>query len=338
MAPMFNAPAPNVPYFVPRPDGKPIPTLFQPVTIRGVEFQNRIWLAPMCQYSSENGVIFTWKLAHLGGILTRGPGLSFGRISPECAGIWNDERASAWAKVVEFAHSQNQKIAIQLAHAGRKASTLAPFINPAAVADDVAGGLPNDTIAPSALPYSDGWSLPKELTKVEIKDVVKAFVDAAKRAMKAGFDVIEIHGGHGFLITSFLSPTSNKRIDEYGGSFENRIRFLVEVVDALRAVMSPTMPLLFRHARCQVPLAAAVKEALGDKIHVAAVGRIHTASLAESTLDKGQADVVLVGRMFLKNPSLVWSFAEELGIELHHSAQIGWPFKRRTPASRPELK
>ncbi|RPD62751.1 FMN-linked oxidoreductase [Lentinus tigrinus ALCF2SS1-6] len=296
-----------------------------------------------------------------------------GRISHQDAGTWNDEQA-AWAKVVEFAHSQNQKIGIQLAHAGRKASTLAPFIDPAAIADEASGGWPNDTVGPSALPYSDGFPLPKELTKAEIKGIIKAFVNAAKRAMKAGFDVIEIHGAHGFLVTEFLSPTSNKRTDEYGGSFENRIRFLVELVDALRAVMPPTMPLFCRERAgsrrdtvklagvlaehgvdlmdisssgnhpaqrvqaissepgYQVPFAAAVKEALGNKIHVAAVGRIHTTTLAESILNKGQADVILVGRMFLKNPSLVWTFAEELGVELHHSSQLGWPFKGRTRA------
>ncbi|KAI0742379.1 FMN-linked oxidoreductase [Daedaleopsis nitida] len=267
MAPLINAPAPNVPYFVPRqyppsgtafeeqPDEKPLPTLFQPLKIRGVEFQNRIWLAPLCQYSSEDGVISPWQFAHLGGILTRGPGLSFveatailpeGRISPECAGIWNETQAAAWARVVEFAHSQNQKIGIQIGHAGRKASTLAPFVHMGLVADEAAGGWPEDVIGPSDVPYSDGFPVPKALTKQGIKRIVKGFVDAAKRAVKAGFDVIEVHGAHGYLISSFLSPTSNKRTDEYGGSFENRIRLAVEVVDAVRAVIPPDMPLFFR--------------------------------------------------------------------------------------------
>lgn len=190
--------------------------------------------------------------------MTRGPGLSIveatsvlpeGRISPECAGIWNDEQGAAWAKVVEFAHSQGQKIAIQLAHAGRKASTLAPFLHSGSAADEAQGGWPGDLIAPSAIPFVPTYPTPKELDKAGIKRVVAGFASAAKRAVKAGFDVIELHGAHGFLISSFLTPTSNKRTDEYGGSFENRIRFVVEIVDAVRGVIPPTMPLFIRYAR-----------------------------------------------------------------------------------------
>ncbi|KAI0801457.1 FMN-linked oxidoreductase [Fomes fomentarius] len=411
MALLSNAPAPNVPYFVPRqyppsgtavdpqPEGGPVPTLFQPMKIRGVEFQNRVWLAPLCQYSCENGVISPWQFAHLGGILTRGPGLSIaeatavlpeGRITPEDAGIWTDEQAAAWARIVEFAHSQNQKIAVQLAHAGRKASAVAPFVL-GRVADETAGGWPDEVYGPSAIPYSENSLIPQALTKEGINRIVKGFVDAAKRSLKAGFDVIEIHAAHGYLISTFLSPQSNKRTDEYGGSFENRIRLAVEIVDAVRAVIPPTMPLFFRvsgtewleevfpnelswrsedtvklaavladhgvdlidissggnHPKArmgvisntpgyQVPLAAAVKEALGNKILVSAVGKIDDGVFAQSILGKGQADVILVGRMFQKNPGLVWQFADDLGVELHHASQIGWGFQggRRIQASK----
>ncbi|KAI1790703.1 FMN-linked oxidoreductase [Ganoderma leucocontextum] len=399
---LYNAPAPNVPYFVPHQhppsgtavdpqlDGKVIPTLFQPITIRGVTFQNRLWLAPLCQYSSEDGLISPWQFAHLGGIFTRGPGLSIveatavlpeGRISPECAGIWNDEQATAWAKVVEFAHSQGQKIGIQLAHAGRKASTLAPFIHSGSLADEHQGGWPDDVIGPSALAYADGYPVPKELTKAGIKRVVVGFVAAAKRAVKAGFDVVEVHGAHGFLISSFLSPTSNKRTDEYGGSFDNRIRLAVEVVDAVRGVIPPTMPLFVRvsatewleeslpnepswrsedtvrlasvltehgvdlvdisssgnhHAQkiksgpaYQVPFSEAIKKTLNGRILVSAVGSITDGRMAQGILDKGQADIVFVGRLFQKNPGLVWSFADDLDVDLHHSSQIAWPFRGR---------
>ncbi|KAI0718433.1 FMN-linked oxidoreductase [Cerioporus squamosus] len=405
MAPLFNAPAPNVPYFVPRqyppsgtafdpqPDGKPVPSLFKPLKIRGVEFQNRIWLSPLCQYSSDNGVISPWQFAHLGGIFTRGPGLTMveatavspeGRISPEDAGIWTDEQAAAWAKVVQFAHSQNQKIGIQLAHAGRKASTLAPFVHGGLVADESANGWPDDVVGPSTIPFAAEYPQPKELTKEGIKRLVQAWIAAARRAVQAGFDVIEVHGAHGYLISSFLSPQSNKRTDEYGGSFENRIRFPLEVVDAVRAVIPPDMPLFFRVSGTewledvlpnepswriedtvklagiladhgvdlidvssggnsaiarmtllpsgpgyQVPLAEAVKKAHGDKILVSAVGAIHTGTLAQSVLDEGKADVVFVGRLFQKNPGVVWSFADDLGVELHHSSQIGWGFQGR---------
>jgi 2,4-dienoyl-CoA reductase-like NADH-dependent reductase (Old Yellow Enzyme family) len=196
-----------------------------------------------------------WHLGHLGGIYTRGPGLSFveatavtpqGRITPEDSGIWSDDHIAPLAEVVQFAHSQNQKIGIQLAHAGRKASTVAPWLDMGHVATETVGGWPEDVWGPSAVPYNDKFPKPRALTKEGIKDIVRAFVDGAKRAMKAGFDVIEIHNAHGYLLHSFLSPVSNKRSDEYGGSFENRIRLTLEVVDAVRAIIPDTMPLFIR--------------------------------------------------------------------------------------------
>ncbi|KAF9816341.1 hypothetical protein IEO21_04094 [Rhodonia placenta] len=264
---IVNAPAPGIPYYTPsqypaagtavdpQPDGKPIPTLFKPLTIRGVEFQNRLWLSPMCQYSAENGRLTGWHYAHLGGIISRGPGFSMvestsvtpeGRITPEDSGLWCDEQIAPLAKIVTFAHSQNQKIGIQLGHAGRKASTVAPWLSPGATATEAAGGWPEDVWAPSAIPYNDDFPKPKELSKQGIKRVVTAFMDAAKRALRAGFDVIEIHNAHGYLLHEFVSPASNKRTDEYGGSFENRVRLSLEVVDAVRAVIPPDMPLFLR--------------------------------------------------------------------------------------------
>ena len=191
----------------------------------------------------------------MGGIFTRGPGLTIveatavvpeGRLTPEDAGIWKDSQAEAWAKIVQFAHSQSQKIGIQLAHGGRKASTVAPWIEGSPLALEEVGGWPNDVWAPSAISYHESFPRPKELTKQGIKRVVAAFASAAKRAVKAGFDIIEIHNAHGYLLHEFLSPVSNKRSDEYGGSFENRTRLTVEVVDAIRGVIPEDMPLFLR--------------------------------------------------------------------------------------------
>ncbi|KAF9494617.1 FMN-linked oxidoreductase [Pleurotus eryngii] len=267
MSNTVNAPAANVSYFTPaqypvagsavdpQPSGAAIPTLFEPLKIRGVEFQNRIFLSPLCQYSAENGAITAWHLAHLGGIFTRGPGLTFveaaavvpeGRITPEDVGIWSDDCIKPFAELVEFAHSQNQKIAIQLAHAGRKASTVAPWLSSDNTADEVHGGWPDNVFGPSDIPYSDTYPKPKALTKEGIRNVVNAFAKAAGRAVRAGFDVIEIHNAHGYLLHSFVSPVSNNRTDAYGGSFENRTRLTLEIVDAVRAVIPPTMPLFLR--------------------------------------------------------------------------------------------
>lgn len=193
----------------------------------------------------------------VGGIFTRGPGLSIieatavlpqGRITPEDAGLWKDSQIEPLRKIVEFAHSQNQKIGIQLAHAGRKASTVTPWLHSGLVAPEKIGGWPDNVWAPSTVPFNNNFPVPKELSKAQIKEVVVAFADASKRALKAGVDVIEIHNAHGYLLFSFLSPQSNKRTDEYGGSFENRIRLTLEVVDAIRDIIPSDMPLFLRCA------------------------------------------------------------------------------------------
>ena len=191
----------------------------------------------------------------MGGIFTRGPGLTVveatavvpeGRITTEDAGIWNDSQGEEWAKITQFAHSQNQKMGVQLAHAGRKASCVAPWIEGSPAALEEVGGWPDNVWAPSAISYHESYNRPKELTKEGIKRVVAAFASAAKRAVKAGFDVIEIHNAHGYLLHSFLSPISNKRSDEYGGSFVNRTRLTLEVVDAIRGVIPDDIPLFLR--------------------------------------------------------------------------------------------
>ncbi|MCL3816947.1 NADH:flavin oxidoreductase/NADH oxidase [Aeromicrobium wangtongii] len=232
-----------------------MPSLFEPFTLRGMTTRNRIWLAPMCQYScfAQDGMPNDWQLVHLGARATGGFGLILteasavlpnGRISPQDAGIWSDDHIPGWKRVTDFVHTQDAKIGIQLAHAGRKASTYGPF-DPeegTSVAPDAGGW---QTIAPSAVAFT-GLAEPAELSVDEIAEVVAAFGAAAERAESAGFDAIEIHSAHGYLLHEFMSPLSNQRTDQYGGSFENRTRIVVEVVDAIRAVWSQDKPLLIR--------------------------------------------------------------------------------------------
>ncbi|KAI0975556.1 hypothetical protein F4678DRAFT_417644 [Xylaria arbuscula] len=236
-------------------DHRPIPKLFTPVTIRGVTFPNRIFLAPLCQYSAKDGYANDWHLTHLGGIIQRGPGLSIieatsvqarGRITPQDVGLWEDGQIEPLKRITEFAHSQSQKIAIQLAHAGRKASTVAPWLSASAIAVKEVGGWPDDVVAPSAVAFSDNSPTAKALTIEEIDEIKRDFVAAAKRAIKAGFDVIELHSAHGYLLHSFLSPVSNHRTDQYGGSFENRVRLLLEVSEEVRKAIPETTPLFVR--------------------------------------------------------------------------------------------
>ncbi|MCE0765057.1 NADH:flavin oxidoreductase/NADH oxidase [Pseudonocardia kujensis] len=224
--------------------------LFTPFTLRGVTSRNRIWLAPMCQYSvtAEDGVPTDWHLAHLGTRAAGGFGLVMteatgvtpeGRISPRDTGLWNDRQTAAWARIVGFVHEQGAAAGVQLAHAGRK------------------GGSSNgswwfgsrvpawETIAPSAVVWN-GFPAPRAMDVADIEAVVRAFAESARRADQAGFDVVELHGAHGYLLHEFLSPLSNLRTDGYGGSFANRIRFLVEVVDATRAALPDEKALVVR--------------------------------------------------------------------------------------------
>lgn len=228
-------------------------SLFDPITLRGLTVRNRIWLAPMCQYAVEagDGVPTDWHLVHLGARATGGFGLVVseanavspeGRISPQDVGIWNDEQQAAWAHIVGFLHAQGAAAGTQLAHAGRKASTFSPWRGQGTIpAAD--GGWPAS--GPSAVAFQ-GYAEPHAMTTDEIAAVVEDFAAAARRADAAGFDVVELHGAHGYLLHEFLSPLANHRTDAYGGTFENRIRLLVEVVDAVRAAWPAEKPLLVR--------------------------------------------------------------------------------------------
>ncbi|KAI0365791.1 FMN-linked oxidoreductase [Pilatotrama ljubarskyi] len=424
--------APNTSYFTPaqKPpagtaapsrDGKPIPTLFQPIKIRGLEFHNRLFVAPMGMSSADhNGSVTPFHTAFLGAVLARGPGLTFieatavsqvGRVTVHDCGLWSDEQVGPLRALVEFAHSQGQKIGIQLAHGGRKGS-LAPLWLAAGhgIVPKEAGGWPDEVVAPSALSYDWGADVkspkktngvatappvkssappaqPKELTKEGIKEIVGQWAAAAKRAVDAGVDVIEIHAAHGFLLHEFLSPVSNKRTDEYGGSFENRARIIVEVVNAIRAVIPEDMPLFLRPSATdwlekvapdepswrledtirlsglvaehgvdlidvssggadprqkiefvapayQAHFTEAIKKAVGDRVLVGAVGGIKTGKLAQEVLDKGQADVILAGTQFLKDPAAVATFAQDLGIEVKLPHQADWVFHGRGSAWR----
>ena len=228
---LANVGAPGIPYFTPAqspPAGTPLdpasaPTLFQPYKMRGLTVHNRVVVSPMCTYSAQGGHLTDWHLVHLGQYALAGAGLTMveatsvearGRISPEDSGLWTDSQIAPLKRLVDYIHGQGTKAAIQLAHAGRKASTVAPWIGGTerkTVADETIGGWPDDVVAPSAIPYDEGWAVPKELTVQEIQALVQSFADAAKRAVTAGFDVIEVHGAHGYLGTEFLSPITNVR-------------------------------------------------------------------------------------------------------------------------------
>ena len=398
---IVNRAAPGISYFTPaqtppsgtarhpQSDGHSIPKLFQPLTIRGVTFQNRVFLSPLCQYSAQNGYLTDWHLTHLGGIIQRGPGLAMveatsvtpeGRITPEDSGLWEDGQMAPLKRIVEFAHSQSQKIGIQLGHAGRKASTVAPWLSLGDTAQKEANGWPTETLAPSAIQFQSTYTHPNALTLEGIQRIKDAFVAAAKRAVEVGFDVIEIHNAHGYLLHEFLSPVSNHRTDQYGGSFENRTRLTRETVEAVRAVIPEDMPLFLRISAddwlkgqdefpeswtiedtvklaptladlgvdlldtssggihpsqkikggpgYQAPFSIAVKEKTGDSLAVSAVGAITNGPQAQALVEQG-LDAVFVGRYFQKNPGLVWTFAEELGVEIHTANQISWGFGGR---------
>ena len=226
--------------------------LFTPIRLRDLEIRNRVWVSPMCQYSSVDGMPSAWHLVHLGSFARGGAGLVFteasavlpeGRISPVDAGIWNDEQAAAWAPVVEFVHGQGARAGMQLAHAGRKASTTPPFDGRGPVADDDGGWQP---VAPSAEGFPGLRLDPAALDVSGIDEVVDAFAVAAGRALAAGFDVLELHAAHGYLMHEFYSPLSNHRDDEYGGSFAGRTRLLLEVVDAVRDAVPANTPIVTR--------------------------------------------------------------------------------------------
>lgn len=271
-----------------------MPTLFDPITLGGVTFANRAWLSSMCMYSCEagDGVPTQWQLVHLGSRAVGGFGLVMteasavlpeGRISPQDAGIWNETQAAAWAPIVDFVHRRGARMGAQLAHAGRKASARRPFPGePRGPVDAADGGW--RPVAPSALAYP-GLAEPQALTEAGIVGVIDAFAAAARRAVASGFDVVEVHAAHGYLLHEFLSPLSNQRTDGYGGDLAGRSRLLLEVVDAVRAAWPAGKPLFVRISASEwtdggfgVEEATEVARLLGehgaDLVHVSSGGNV----------------------------------------------------------------
>lgn len=345
--------------------------LFSPLKVRGVEFKNRVWVSPMCQYSAIDGVVGTWHVVHLGSFATGGVGMIMveatavmpnGRISVGCSGIWNETQAEAFKPAIDFVHSQGSLIGIQLAHAGRKGSTMKPW-DDHEIASAAEGGW--ETIAPSAIPYKD-FPIPHEMTVSEIKDAQQAFVDAAVRSERAGFDLIELHAAHGYLFHQFFSPFTNTRSDEYGGSFENRVRFLVDTAKSVRSALKESTPLFVRISASDwveggwdvddsIELCRILKEVGVDLIDVSsgglvhdakittgpgyqvhfaeavkngaqiltsAVGQINQAQQAEDIVATHRADAVMIGREMLRNPRWAIAAAEELGEKIPWSLQL----------------
>jgi len=226
--------------------------LFTPYRIRGLELRNRVFVSPMCQYSSPNGIPTDWHLTHLGSRAVGGAALVFteatavspeGRISPDDAGIWSDAHQAAWSRIAHFVREEGAAPGMQLAHAGRKASTAAPWFGGKPFGLKDRGWPP---IGPSPIPFDAGYPAPREMTLADIDRVVGEFVAAARRCLAAGFQVIELHSAHGYLLHEFLSPLSNRRTDDYGGSLANRMRFTVRVARALREVWPQELPLFVR--------------------------------------------------------------------------------------------
>jgi 2,4-dienoyl-CoA reductase-like NADH-dependent reductase (Old Yellow Enzyme family) len=347
-----------------------MPKLFEPIKLRDLEVKNRIWISPMCQYSCENqdGMPGSWQQLHLGSRAIGGAGLIIveasgvapeGRITPWCTGIWNDEQAAAWKTIVDICHSHGSKVAMQLAHAGRKASVHREWSGVGTIPVSEGGW---ESVSATDVAFGD-YAAPRRLTVPEIQGLVQAFAESAKRAVGAGFDAVEIHGAHGYLIHQFLSPISNDRDDEYGGSLENRARLLMEVIDAVRNVIPKTMPLFLRLSATDYAdngwdpdqtaevsgwaadrgvdlidvssggLITGVKIPSGpgyqvpfakhvsERIRqpVSAVGQITEAKQAEEILQSGQVDVILIGRASLRDPYWPLRAAHELG------AEVAWP-------------
>jgi 2,4-dienoyl-CoA reductase-like NADH-dependent reductase (Old Yellow Enzyme family) len=360
--------------------------LFTPITVRSVTVRNRIWVAPMCQYSAVDGVPNDWHLVHLGSFARGGAGLVFteatavvpeGRISPEDAGLWNDEQQAAWRRIVDFVQGQGAAAGIQLAHAGRKASTYSGFTGRRGGVADADGGW--RPVGPSAVPFPGLREDPEPLDVAGIRRVVTAFGDAAERAVAAGFDVIEVHMAHGYLLASFLSPISNTRNDEYGCDRNGRMRLPLEIVEAVRREMPATMPLFVRVSSVdgaqngwnmddtvalahelkargvdvvdcssggisgsataaqvprglgfQVPYAERVRKEVD--IATMAVGIILEAEQAEVVLEKGQADLIAVGRQSQYNPNIAHHWAHDLGINRKFedwAPEYGWWLEKR---------
>ncbi len=343
-------------------------TLFDPITIGSVTFQNRVWVSPMCQYSATDGFVGQWHSAHLNAFATGAPGLIMveatgvvpeGRISIGCPTIDDDKHAAAFKPMIDFAHSQNVKIGIQLAHAGRKASTMRPWDDHRMATPDEGGW---QSVSSSAIAFH-GYPEPRALTIAEIHQLTQDFVAAAKRAVEVGFDVIEIHAAHGYLMHQFYSPLANTRSDEYGGSFENRVRFLLETTMAVRAAIPASTPLFVRISATDwvddgwnlvdsIELCTQLKALGVDLIDVSTGGNVHNAPIkatpgfqvpfaaairaeaaimtaavglitepeqAQYIIETGEADAVFLARAMIRNPRWALNAAEKLGVK------IAWP-------------
>lgn len=235
----------------------PAPLLFTPIKLRGLVARNRVVVSPMSQYLAKDGAPTDWHLVHLGKFAMGGAGIVFveetsveqaARKTYSCPGIYNDEQVRAWRRITDFVHEQGALTAIQLGHAGRKVSTKAPWegFAPLTAEDAKQGKPPWRGYAPSAVPVKPGGPVPIEMDLADIRRVVQAHVEACRRSLDAGFDIVELHGGHGYIIQQFLSPITNLRRDAYGGSIEGRMRFCLELVEAVRAAWPKELPLFFR--------------------------------------------------------------------------------------------
>ncbi|PSL38851.1 2,4-dienoyl-CoA reductase-like NADH-dependent reductase (Old Yellow Enzyme family) [Labedella gwakjiensis] len=346
-----------------------MPAIFEPLTLRSLTIRNRLWVAPMCQYSVEDrdGVPTDWHLVHLGQFAAGGAGLVVteatavspaGRISPQDTGIWNDEQAAVWARIVRFLHSQGAAAGVQLAHAGRKASTFRPWSEERGTVPAEDGGW--EPVAPSATPFP-GYATPRALDTEEIAGIVADFAAAARRAVEAGFDVLEIHAAHGYLLHEFLSPLSNERTDGYGGSLENRARLLLEVVRAVRAAAGDAVVFVRFSATdwtdggwneddtatvagwaaaaganlfdvstggnvpATIPTEPAYQVRFATLVRdtvdapVCAVGLITDPEEAEEIVRFGRADAIMMGRELLRDPHLPLRAASVLGATIDYT-------------------
>ncbi len=343
--------------------------LFTPLQLGGITIPNRVVISPMCQYQADDGCMNDWHLVHLGQLACSGAGLLVveathvtreGRITHNCAGLYNEHNEAAMSRVVRaIRRIRKEPIAVQLAHAGRKASSQVPWEGRSALGPAES---PWQTVAPSAIPFAEGWPAPHELSVAEIKGIVDAFVTATARARRIGFDAVELHGAHGYLMHEFLSPLSNKRTDAYG---RDRMKFPLEVAAAVREVWpkelalgarisgndfaeggsGPEDAVAFAKALerlgldyvCvsggnivgnqkipaapgfQVPFAERVKKATGLKVR--AVGMIAGREQAEEVVASGKADMVAMARAFLDNPRWVWHAAEHFGVKIDYPPQ-----------------
>ena len=234
-----------------------LPALFTPFSLRSVRFRNRLFVTPMCQYIADDGHAVRWHRAHhgrfslsgVGGAMVESTGVTReGRITPGCLGIYLDSHVEGLREITSLYHEQGVAVGIQLSHAGRKASAAVPLKGAAPLVD----GYPDEAweaLAPSAIPMTDGWPTPRAMTEADIRATIEAFAVAARRAVDAGFDLVEIHGAHGYLVNSFFSPLANRRDDDWGGDpLENRMRFPLAVAEAIRDVLPSDMPLFYRHS------------------------------------------------------------------------------------------